>query len=163
MSTPPKATPTTPQWAIAAAKELTDSMTNGVAWNGLVAMRAAIIAKHAPPPAAQPSDAAGLREVIQCAVVFGGECDDLPANKARVLIDRILTALAPYLKGEPGDSELLDWLDKHHNWILCAESESPTFSCGSNENFQNWALKVPTVRAAIRAAIKSAQRGEGKP
>lgn len=47
-----------------------------------------------PPPV--PS-VKGAREAIQLAVVFGGECDDMQAAKAKALIDRITAAIAPYL------------------------------------------------------------------
>lgn len=79
--------------------------------------------------------------------------------------DKLASALAPYLVPHPAqqgeDSKRIDWLEAHHNWLLAAETEpAGTFSCGSNQNFQNWALKVPSVRAAIDAA-RSHSKQEG--
>lgn len=61
---------------------------------------------------------------------------------------------APYLREAGSDTARMDWLQSNHDWLICAETDpSGTFSSGSNQNFQNWATKVKTVRQAIDAAM----------
>lgn len=102
------------------------------------------------------------------AVLLALERDTLRAERERLErvlainksdTDSIIASIRARVTELEQDKARLDWLEDNHNWILAAEFESPTFSCGSNENFQNWALKVATVRQAIDAARTNKSSG----
>ncbi len=61
---------------------------------------------------------------------------------------RIIAAHAP--QGQAGDGERLDWLE-NKPVMLCAEGDGK-WSCGGSTNFTTYALKAPSIRAAIDAA-----------
>lgn len=168
MSTPPKATPTTPRWAIEAAKEYFGHWTGNCEDPAKSSMErmSAIIAKHAP-PLSPPTDEAGLREVIGKVLGVNRYLAGYPQARA-TLADKLLTALAPHLsQREPGDSdgEVLRGKLMSAGDLTLLEDQNAIEETG---------VFVKCTREALRALNgnlvyeeveirKSAQRGEGKP
>lgn len=172
-------TPTTPQWAEAMRGEMADHERAGYTWNerDVFAINAAVFKQffeqaiaHAPPLSPPTDDLLGSISDVVAGVakrwIEGGFIrldpnTNFSKTKAQIkIIDEITSALAPLSQREPGDSELLDWLDRNRYMVDFnnegTELNGPGhWQCTDGDH---WGTGLH-----IRAAIKSAMRGEGKP
>lgn len=191
---PMSTTPTTPQWAIEAAKEIVPMPCGwattprikepSLAQRSRTAEKrhqvATIIAKHAPsaPPISPPTDGAKLRDVIEKAAkdmmdeirsVTESHGVLFSSSAEKITTDRLWAALAPHLsQREPGDSELLDWLEKTEHDVVfeCGDPAVGAFSSWQvwrNAKWQDGRPLMVALSTSLRAAIAAAMRREGKP